>query len=321
MYLTVTNLAKTFNGSLAIADINFDLEKGQLLCLLGPSGCGKSTVLNAIGGFFEIDSGRIMLDGEDITNVPPENRDISTVFQSYGLFPHMTVLQNVTYGLKFRRIKKAERRRMGLKMLATMGLVGFENRKVAQLSGGQQQRVALARSLIINPKLLLLDEPLSNLDAKLRIAMRQEIKRIQAEFGTTMIFVTHDQEEAFEIADQVILMDKGRIMQMGAPQDLYDAPQNAFALDFIGSANHLNGSYVRPEKISVSDDGQPAIITAVIFKGAFIELQIELQNGLQVAVNQPPLSTIVLNQGHSYQVGDEIKVKYQVAELPEKTEG
>ena len=241
MYLELDRLSKQFDGKYAVHDLSLGLEEGGLLCILGSSGCGKTTTLNMIGGFLKPDGGRVLLDGQDITALPPERRPVSTVFQSYGLFPHMSVLQNVTYGLKFRGYSRAEAKEKGRRYLALVGLAEREDARIGELSGGQQQRVALARALIVEPKLCLLDEPLSNLDAALRVRMRGELKRLQRELGTTMVFVTHDQEEALSMSDTIVVMSEGRIQQIGTPIDIYNEPENAFVADFIGESNIVDG--------------------------------------------------------------------------------
>ena len=200
------------------------------MCILGSSGCGKTTTLNMIGGFLSPDSGRVLLDGQDITALPPERRPVSTVFQSYGLFPHMSVLQNVTYGLKFRGYSRAEAKEKGRRYLSLVGLAERENARIGELSGGQQQRVALARALIVEPKLCLLDEPLSNLDAKLRNQMRAEIIKL----GTTMVFVTHDQEEALILADSIAVMSEGELLQLGSAEEVFRHPANDYIASFLG---------------------------------------------------------------------------------------
>nr|WP_253197671.1 ABC transporter ATP-binding protein [Clostridium algidicarnis] len=235
--------------------MSLTIEKGEILCLLGPSGCGKTTTLKMIGGFLKPDFGSIIIEGEDITKLPPELRPVSTVFQSYALFPHLTVIENTIYGLKFKGYKRKEALKIGNEYLDLVGLLEYKTRKIHELSGGQQQRVALARSLIVNPKVLLLDEPLSNLDAKLRIRMREEIKEIQKKFNTTMVFVTHDQEEALNIADKIAVMNEGLLQQIGTPEEIYNTPKNNFVLNFIGTANIIyeNGikKFIRPENISI----------------------------------------------------------------------
>lgn len=310
MFLQVKNISKAFGEKKAIDHVDFQVEQGRLVCLLGPSGCGKSTILNAIGGFLTLDSGQIILDGEEITRKAPEERDISTVFQSYGLFPHMTVLQNITYGLKFQDYTKNQALDLGREMLDTLNLpLSYADQNVSQLSGGEQQRVALGRSLIVRPKLLLLDEPLSNLDAKLRVSMREEIRRIQKLFNITMIFVTHDQMEAFEIADQIVLLNEGRLMQDGQAQELYDQPANPFVMDFIGQSNRLADGYVRPESIHIveSGQGQPAVVQKVIFQGAYLELILETSEGELTAMN--------LNQGQVFNEGESIFIDFEKKEF------
>lgn len=256
MYLRIKNLVKAFNNIKVVDNINLELEKGKLLCLLGPSGCGKTTTLKMIGGFLKQDKGSIIIENEDISKVSPEVRPASTVFQSYALFPHMNVMENIIYGLKFKGYSKKEALKKGEEYLKIIGLSEFKNKKISQLSGGQQQRVALARSLILNPKVLLLDEPLSNLDAKLRVKMRKEIKEIQSKFNMTMIFVTHDQEEALSIADYLAVMNKGELIQVGTPEEIYNNPKNEFVASFIGNINKVNINnkieLIRPEQITIN---------------------------------------------------------------------
>lgn len=256
MYLKINNLVKVFNNIKVVDNINLELEKGKLLCLLGPSGCGKTTTLKIIGGFLKQDKGNILIENEDISRVPSENRPVSTVFQSYALFPHMNVIENIIYGLKFKGYRKKEALKKGEEYLEIIGLSEFKDKKISKLSGGQQQRVALARALIVNPKILLLDEPLSNLDAKLRIKMRKEIKEIQSKFNMTMIFVTHDQEEALSIADYLAVMNKGELIQVGTPEEIYKNPKNEFVASFIGNINKVNinnkTELIRPEQITIN---------------------------------------------------------------------
>ena len=234
MYLELSHLKKQFDGKDVVSDLSLTLEKGKLLCILGSSGCGKTTTLNMIGGFLTPDSGAIFLDGADITAIPPEKRPVSTVFQSYGLFPHMTVLENVIYGLKFRGYKKRQAKEKGMQYLEMVGLQDYANAPIHEISGGQQQRTALARALIVEPKLCLLDEPFSNLDAALRVKMRKELKQLQRELGITMVFVTHDQEEAMLLSDQMAIMDQGRLVQVGSPEEIFRHPANEFVSSFLG---------------------------------------------------------------------------------------
>ncbi len=256
MYLEIENLSKSFDGKEVVSGLKLSMAQGEILCLLGASGCGKTTTLRMLGGFLRPDGGKIFLDGEDITGLEPERRPVSTVFQSYALFPHMTVLQNVMYGLKFQGLKRKEAAKRAYRYLDIVGLSERGNGAVQELSGGQQQRVALARALAVNPKVLLLDEPLSNLDAKLRIRMRDELKELQKKTGITMIFVTHDQEEAMALADRIAIMDGGRLVQTGTPAQVYQNPANLFVMEFLGTADRIelpDGQilYVRPEEISI----------------------------------------------------------------------
>ncbi|MDY3946680.1 MAG: ABC transporter ATP-binding protein [Ezakiella sp.] len=299
MFLEVKNLSKKYQDKYAIKDINFSLDEGKLMCFLGPSGCGKSTILKVIGGFIE-SSGEIFLDGKLINNLPPEEREISTVFQSFGLFPHMNVLENIVYGLKFREKNKAIIKEKGLKMLDKMGLSGYQNRYINELSGGEKQRVALGRSLIIEPKLLLLDEPLSSLDAKLQEEMRGEIKRFQHEFNITTIFVTHNQKEAFEISDEIMLLNNGEIMQIGTARELYEKPNNRFVLEFIGKSNILDNSYIRPEDIAITNEGEDAKIIDIIYQGELSILKLKYQG--------KTIETFIINNESNYSIGDNIKI-------------
>lgn len=287
MYLQLKSLTKTFKGFTAVQDLSLAINKGELLCLLGPSGCGKTTTLKMIGGFLETTSGQIILDGEDITSLPPERRPVSTVFQSYALFPHMNVLENVIYGLKFQGYKKPAAICKGEEYLEMVGLFAQRKSKIQELSGGQQQRVALARSLITNPKVLLLDEPLSNLDAKLRIKMRADIKEIQNKFNTTMIFVTHDQEEALSLGDKVAIMNNGFLEQVGSPEEVYNQPKNSFVLNFLGSSNIITDEsnkkgYVRPENISMhkNQGDYKGKITQKQFMGFYTTYFVETEWGV-----------------------------------------
>lgn len=233
MYLKLDHLKKSFGPKIVVQDLCLSLEKGQLMCILGSSGCGKTTTLNMIGGFLTPDSGRVLVDGQDITTLPPERRPVSTVFQSYSLFPHMSVLENVIYGLKFRGVKKTQAVEKGLRYLDMVSLSGYANASIFEISGGQQQRVALARALIVEPKLCLLDEPFSNLDASLRTRCREELKNLQKELGMTMVFVTHDQEEALHLADRITIMEQGVLIQNDSPLNIYRKPANQFVSDFL----------------------------------------------------------------------------------------
>lgn len=312
MFLEVKNISKKYEDKYAIKDVSFSLEKGKFLCLLGPSGSGKSTILHSIGGFIKHE-GEIILDGKSIKNLSPEDRDVSTVFQSFGLFPHMNVLKNVMYGLKFKEKDKSkkEKEAEAREVLRIVGLNGYEKRYPSELSGGEKQRVALARSLVVRPKILLMDEPLSALDAKLRSEMQFEIRRIQREFNITTIFVTHDQKEAFVMADEIIIINHGELVAKGAPQDIYNHPKNEFTLDFIGNKNIIKGKYVRPEKIRPDANGEEFIIKDITFNGETIELDIEN--------DEHKLEMLILNDDVDYKIGDKIKVKYEMEDIDEST--
>ncbi|TFZ41699.1 ABC transporter ATP-binding protein [Soehngenia longivitae] len=253
MFMEIKNLKKSYKDNLVVENFTLEIEKREFVTILGASGCGKTTTLKMIGGFLKPDSGSITIDGKDITNLAANLRPTATVFQNYALFPNMNVIENVSYGLKFNKIKKPQAREIAKEMLETIGLKEHIYSDINKLSGGQMQRVALARALVLNPKVLLLDEPFSNLDAKLRVKMREEIKQIQHKFGITMIFVTHDQEEALSISDKVVIMNKGKIEQMGKPEEVYKNPKTLFVADFIGRINiiELDGEkkMIRPENI------------------------------------------------------------------------
>ncbi len=237
----LVNITKRFGEVIAAYKINLDITKGKLFTLLGPSGCGKTTTLRIIAGFELPDEGKVYFDGEDVTFKKPYERGTAMVFQNYALWPHMTVFDNVAYGLKIKKLPKHEIEKRVKDVLKLVGLEGLENRYPLQLSGGQQQRVALARALVVEPKVLLLDEPLSNLDAKLRLRMREEIKRIQRTLKITTIYVTHDQEEAMSLSDNIAVMNQGRILQVGTPREIYNNPKNLFVATFIGRSSLLTG--------------------------------------------------------------------------------
>ena len=248
-YLSLQSLVKIFGAAKdtvkAVDDVSLDVREGELITLLGPSGCGKTTTLRMIAGFEFPTAGAIFLDGERINDMPPNQRPTTLVFQNYALFPHMSVARNISYGLRIHRTPDKEIRRRMEEVMRLVGLGGLGDRSPAQLSGGQQQRVSLARSLIMEPKVLLLDEPLSNLDAKLRVATRREIRRLQQRIGITSVYVTHDQEEAMTLSDRVVIMHHGKIQQVGTPREIYAHPNNRFVADFIGEANFLEGKVVR----------------------------------------------------------------------------
>ncbi|MHB8620139.1 MAG: ABC transporter ATP-binding protein [Chloroflexota bacterium] len=240
--VSLSRVTKCYGPAVAVNALSLEVEEGELLSLLGPSGCGKTTTLRMVGGFVKPDAGAISMGGRQMTDVPPERRPTAMVFQSYALWPHMTVLQNVSFGLRVRRQSSSEIRAKVENALQMVGLERMEPRYPRELSGGQQQRVALARALVVEPQVLLLDEPLSNLDAKLRVRMRADVRELQKRLGITMLYVTHDQEEALSISDRIAVMNNGRVEQLGAPQEVYEAPQTAFVASFIGHGNLLAGT-------------------------------------------------------------------------------
>ncbi len=239
--LELQQISKRFGNLEVISGLSLDVYKGELCCLLGPSGCGKTTTLKIIAGFLEPDTGTVSLAGREITRLPPQRRNVGMVFQNYALFPHLNVFDNVAYGLRRRKWPKDKIKPQVAETLRLVRLSGYEERRIHELSGGQQQRIALARALIIEPKLLLLDEPLSNLDARLRADMRDEIRRIQRTLDITTVYVTHDQEEAMSIADRIVVMNSGLIEQIGSPRKIYEQPATQFVADFIGRVNFLRG--------------------------------------------------------------------------------
>jgi ABC-type Fe3+/spermidine/putrescine transport system ATPase subunit len=244
----VNQLTKKYGSITAVNNVSFTIEEGKFFSLLGPSGCGKTTILRIIGGFIEQDSGAVFIDGTDMKAVPPNKRNTSMVFQNLALFPHMNVEENIIYGLKKRKFQEDRIKKLLKNILSVVNLERFEKRNISQLSGGQQQRVALARSLIIEPKILLLDEPLASLDKKLRISMRTELKEIQRKTGTTFLYVTHDQSEALTMSDTVAVMNEGKIIQIGEPDKIYNRPNNIFVADFIGAGNFIPIDKIEIEK-------------------------------------------------------------------------
>ncbi|MFD6210317.1 ABC transporter ATP-binding protein [Peribacillus sp. NPDC060253] len=243
---------KQFGSNVVLNGIDLEVKQGELLTLLGPSGCGKSTTLNLIAGFLDADRGEVHIKGNNVTKVPPYKRDLGMVFQTYSLFPHMTVYENLSFGLKLRKVGKAEQKKKISKALELVKMSGLENRYPRELSGGQRQRVAISRALVVEPELLLLDEPLSNLDAKLRHELRAEIKRLQKEIGVTTIFVTHDQEEALSMSDRVVVMNAGKIEQISTPTDIYNHPKTEFVFQFIGKSNCFEGKVSAVDKRTIS---------------------------------------------------------------------
>jgi iron(III) transport system ATP-binding protein len=247
MRISVHDIVKRFGNSEVVGRSSFSIEQGELFTLLGPSGCGKTTLLRLIAGFYAPDEGEVRFDGRRVNETPPHQRGIGMVFQNYALWPHMTVAQNIGYGLKLRDIGSSEIANRTQAVLEKVRLTGLEHRYPGQISGGQQQRVALARALVLNPSILLLDEPLSNLDAKVRIQVRAEIRKLQKELGITTVYVTHDQEEALTLSDRIVVFNQARVFQLGTPRELYERPSNRFVADFIGINNMLEGTVQRSD--------------------------------------------------------------------------
>jgi spermidine/putrescine transport system ATP-binding protein len=247
--IELRSITKRFGDAVAVDDVSLSIAAGEFLTLLGPSGCGKTTILRMISGFETPTSGAVLLEGKDVTHEPPYRRDVNQVFQSYALFPHLSVAGNIGFGLKMKRLGRTERRKRVGEAIELVDLAGLENRKPAQLSGGQKQRVALARAIVNHPKVLLLDEPLAALDAKLRRAMQIELKHLQRRLGMTFVFVTHDQEEALTMSDRIAVMNAGRIEQLGEAADVYHRPTSAFVANFIGQTNLLDATVISPSRV------------------------------------------------------------------------
>ncbi len=284
----VEGARKTYGEVVAVDDVDLRVADGEFFTLLGPSGSGKTTTLRMIAGFEQPDAGRITLGGEDITNRPPYSRDVNTVFQDYALFPHMTVTDNVGYGLKVRGVPRKERKSQVAEVLRMVRLEGYGDRKPVQLSGGQRQRVALARSIVNRPKVLLLDEPLGALDLKLRQEMQVFLKALQQDLGMTFLYVTHDQEEALTMSDHVAVFNQGRIEQVGTPTEIYERPSTEFVAGFVGTSNIIERGgrriSVRPERITLNGHGEPATIKDVVFVGAFTRYLVDTAAGERLTV-------------------------------------
>lgn len=316
--IQLNKLTKLYNSKDGVENIDLQVNEGELMTLLGPSGCGKTTILRCIGGFLEVNSGKIILKGKDITDTPPEKRPTSMVFQSYNLWPHMSVKENISFGLKLRRQKKQEINNKVNEVLRLVKMDGSENKYPSQLSGGQQQRIAIARSLALNPQLLLLDEPFSALDAKIRMEMREELKRIQKDTNITIVFVTHDQEEAMTISDRITVMNKGIIEQIGTPEEIYDNPKSLFVASFIGTMNFMekDGQIIasRPENtiIMKKDEGDinGEILNLVIISH-FVEVLILTELGSFKAF-------VPREEGKKYSQGMEVSVKLKSVHVFDK---
>jgi putative spermidine/putrescine transport system ATP-binding protein len=297
--VAVEGCRKTYGDVVAVDNVDLTVGAGEFFTLLGPSGSGKTTTLRMIAGFEQPDAGRITLGGEDITRLPPYSRDVNTVFQDYALFPHMTVAENVGYGLKVKGVPRATRKGQVAEVLEMVRLGGYGDRKPVQLSGGQRQRVALARSIVNRPKVLLLDEPLGALDLKLRQEMQTFLKSLQRELGMTFIYVTHDQEEALTMSDHLAVFNEGRIEQVGAPSEVYEQPSTEFVAGFVGTSNVLERDgvrfTVRPEKVRLHDEsvgvGEPGEIRDVVYVGAITRYVVKLDGGGELVALQQNLET------------------------------
>jgi putative spermidine/putrescine transport system ATP-binding protein len=342
--VVLTRVTKQYGAVTAVRDFSLTVRQGELVALLGPSGCGKTTTLRMIAGFIPVTSGSIAIGDRDVTHVPPHRRNTGMVFQGYALFPHMTVAQNVAFGLEMRKVPKAEAGPRVEEALRLVRLQGYGERYPRQLSGGQQQRVALARALVVQPEVFLLDEPLSNLDAKLRHDVRLEIRSLQQDLGLTTVFVTHDQEEALTVADRLIVMNRGVVEQVGTPEELYERPRTRFVADFIGKSNFFEGRVeapglfrtaggaavrfadpapgaeatlaVRPEKLRLepadaaasADNVLPGRVEVVTFLGATIETIVRLDSGERVTVHGQNRASVARPE-----VGDRVGVAWDAA--------
>ena len=327
--IDLVNISKSFDGELILDDLNLSVKENSFVTLLGPSGCGKSTTLRIIGGFTMPDQGKVIFNGEDITRMPPNKRQLNTVFQKYALFTHMTIAENIAFGLKIKGKSKDyinDKIKYALKLV---NLDGYENRSVELLSGGQQQRIAIARAIVNEPKLLLLDEPLGALDLKLRQDMQYELIRLKNELGITFVYVTHDQEEALTMSDTIVVMNQGYIQQMGTPEQIYNEPENAFVADFIGESNIVPGTMLRDElveifgaKFACVDKGfgnntpvdvvirpedidlvEPekgtlqGVVTHLIFKGVHYEMEVTTPDGFEWLVHSTDMFPVGKNVG------------------------
>lgn len=323
-YLTIEGLHKNFDAFTALKDISIDIKKNEFVCLLGPSGCGKTTLLRLIAGLEEPTKGRIFVGGKDITCLPPAKRNFGIVFQSYALFPNLTALQNIEFGLKTRQFPKKQIREKALEALELVDLLHVKDKYPAQMSGGQQQRVSLARAIALSPDFLLLDEPLSALDAKVREKLRHEIRELQVKLGITTIMVTHDQEEALTMADKIVVMNNAEVVQVGSAYDVYNHPNTPFVADFIGAMNFIqldaneprqNVVGIRPEHITIADaTGVASIIETVEFKGPIYRLKVHVTDASSPFVGQRFTIDISANLAQRLNVGQGKLLKINLPE-------
>ncbi len=305
--LEIKGIEKSFGNLKVLNSVSFNAKKGEFITVLGPSGCGKTTLIKIIGGLLQQDSGNVILKDKNIDELPPEKREVNTVFQNFALFPHLNVFDNVAYGLKIKKYSKRQIKEEVGTILGVVGLSGFEKRKIDTLSGGQKQRVATARALCLKPEILLLDEPLGALDYNLKSSMMQELKSMQQKLGTTFIYITHDREEAFYLADKIIIMNNGNIEQIGTPVEIYNKPNNLFVAKFMGQPNILNlpnGDFgiLKPESVKITENGQEATVVSSVFAGGVVKTRLKLNDGSEL------LSYAFEN--HAYNKGEKVNVSY-----------
>lgn len=320
--LRVIDMTKKYASGEGVEHINLDVYPGEIVTMLGPSGCGKTTILRTIAGFLDIDAGDITINGQSFAMVPPEKRPTAMVFQSYNLWPHMPVYENLAFGLKLRKIPKLEIASRIEKMLELVSMRGSEKKYPAQLSGGQQQRIAIGRSLLLQPEVLLMDEPFSALDAKIRGQMREELVRIQTELGITVVFVTHDQEEAMAISHRIVVMNKGVFEQMGSPTDIYDHPISRYVADFIGEMNFIDAGdtvhAVRPESITILTGAGNGVldgrVRTIMVLGHFMEINVQVGSSVVKCFIQR-------EEFQNWGIGDEVSLEYTTGKTFQKTTG
>ena len=276
--ITIKQISHSYDTQKVLDNINITIEEGDFFTLLGPSGCGKTTLLRILAGFIDPTEGSIFIGDKDITKISPEKRNMGVVFQNYALFPNLTVRENIAYGLRVRKMSKQVIKEKCDYYMELAGLTEYENRRIHELSGGQQQRVAIARALVLEPQMLLLDEPMSNLDVALRVKMREEIRAIQKKIGITTLFITHDQQEALAVSDKIAVMKDGEVLQVGTPREIYNEPNQEFVANFVGVSNKIGERFVRPENVKLSADDQsgiPVTVTNVRFGGVYYEYTVK----------------------------------------------